>query len=174
MGGGGRHGMGDGEGARPSYTNVLGSGEFMSVGITNFLNVEQLWTCSSYRHAWKNVTALQVQNQMPLSQIVQRMCVTADRSSRKLRQHSTPFTPSFSVPAPSCSPHALWILPLHNLYPAPPYPSLCHLISSGFSILLLPAPGLATLLSILRSELFSTQCCQVSHITSESNWSKQG
>ena len=77
MGGGGRRGMGDGEGARPWYTNILGSGEFMSVGITNFLNVEQLWTCSSYLHALKNVTALQVQSQMPLSQMVRCMCVTA-------------------------------------------------------------------------------------------------
>lgn len=39
----------------------------MPMGITNFLNVEQLWTRSSYLHALKNVTASQVQKQMPLS-----------------------------------------------------------------------------------------------------------
>lgn len=50
----------------------------MPVGITNFLNVEQLWTCSSYLHALKNVTASQVKKQMPLSQTWEPMCVTAE------------------------------------------------------------------------------------------------
>lgn len=60
-------GRGWGWGALLWYTHVLGSGEFMPMGITNFLNVEQLWTRSSYLHALKNVTASQVQKQMPLS-----------------------------------------------------------------------------------------------------------
>ena len=50
----------------------------MPVGITNFLNVEQLWTCSSYFHALKNVTASQVKKQMPQSQTGEPMCVTAE------------------------------------------------------------------------------------------------
>lgn len=67
--------MGDRVGELQWYANILGSGEFTPAGIANFLNVEQLRTCSSYLHALKNVTALQVPNQMPLSQ---SMCVTAD------------------------------------------------------------------------------------------------
>lgn len=49
-----RRGMGDGVGELQWYANILGSGEFTPAGIANFLNVEQLRTCSSYLHALKN------------------------------------------------------------------------------------------------------------------------
>lgn len=58
----------------------------MPVGITNFLNVEQLWTRSSYLHALKNVTASQVQKQMPLSLTGQPVCVAAEPRAHSMVQ----------------------------------------------------------------------------------------